>query len=376
MSDIPKIVERNRDIEHIMHASCKYGHHMYGKRNPQKQLALLVSADVHECAEQLESAIEYLNYYEAIDAGICLGDIQARNYGETDGTWYSKIVNKSKKPFLSIIGNHDVGNSRDIKISGTATDAFDKFFRATAPVTSLENYNKPYFVKYFDKYKLALVGLCNFEQPGDKDENGDFIIHTSECMMSQAQIDWFIQTLCEIPEEYHLMIAMHTYPYDTAAVDCQWTDPHLHHGIPMGATPYGNDNIISDIVDAWVRGSAFVCEYSPVRHADICPTLRVNCDFTKRGEGVFVSFIMGHKHRDLILKSKKYEYQNIICFPATANDFWQNFCSDLPREIGTKAEDALTVMSVCTEERQIRLVRIGSDMTMDMTERRYFVLKY
>jgi hypothetical protein len=106
------------------------------------------------------------------------------------------------------------------------------------------------------------------------------------------------------------------------------------------------------------------------------PTLTADCDFTARGAGVFAGYLVGHYHRDIQGKCKKYPYQNIIAFPATANDGWQNYCSDLPREKGTRAEDALTVVGVDTYNRRLKLVRIGSNITMDMTERKYHVVEY
>ena len=57
-----EILERNRDVEHIMLASCQYGLHGLGRENFQKQFAMLVTTDVHGCGKQFQSAIEYLNY--------------------------------------------------------------------------------------------------------------------------------------------------------------------------------------------------------------------------------------------------------------------------------------------------------------------------
>jgi hypothetical protein len=44
--------------------------------------------------------------------------------------------------------------------------------------------------------------------------------------------------------------------------------------------------------------------------------------------------------------------------------------------MGTKAEDLLTAVSIHPERREIRLVRIGSNFTVDMAERTYHVVKY
>ena len=47
-----------------------------------------------------------------------------------------------------------------------------------------------------------------------------------------------------------------------------------------------------------------------------------------------------------------------------------------PRAEGTKAEDLLTVCSIDIEKQEIRLVRVGSPITMEMTERTDTVLRY
>ena len=69
-------------------------------------------------------------------------------------------------------------------------------------------------------------------------------------------------------------------------------------------------------------------------------------------------------------------HQRIVSLAAAANDDYQNFGADLPRAMGTKAEDLLTAVSIHTKRREIRLVRIGSNFTVDMTERTYHVVKY
>ena len=62
---IPPIVERNKDVEHIMLASAIYGMNGRGKKNVGKLFSMLAVADVHQSYAQMESAIDYLNYYDA-----------------------------------------------------------------------------------------------------------------------------------------------------------------------------------------------------------------------------------------------------------------------------------------------------------------------
>ena len=152
------IIEKNYDVEHIMLASCRYGHHGYGKKNYRKLFSMLVTTDVHECNERLCEAVEYFNAYEALDCGICLGDMQARNFIETDGMWYTDEIKKAQKPFLTVLGNHDLGNSTAFNISATPKMAFEKFVLPTKAQIGIENLDEPYYVRLFPKYCVAVLG--------------------------------------------------------------------------------------------------------------------------------------------------------------------------------------------------------------------------
>ena len=123
--NVSAIVARNQDVEHIVNAAAHVG--MYGvKEMMPKRLGLLVAADIHLCSKQLDSAIDYLNEMEALDAGICLGDMQGSHFTESDACWYPYSVAHTKKPFYTVIGNHDCGNSAEDRYAGTKEEIFQK----------------------------------------------------------------------------------------------------------------------------------------------------------------------------------------------------------------------------------------------------------
>jgi hypothetical protein len=370
---IPAIVEKNRDVEHIVYASSRYGHHGYGKRHKDKLFSMLVSTDIHHCPSRLDEAVAYLNYHAPLDCGICLGDIIAANHTE-DAEWYVRGVLASEKPFLTVLGNHDLGNSAEAAISATTQMAFDKFVRPVAEKIGAAGVDKPYYVRCFEDYKIAIIVLHAYDTPNGLDENGNYAVHRGMEMLSQAQVDWLVDTLLAIPADYHVAICMHSFPYGSVAEPGSWTQAGKDLGPASWDKAYFEAPILPDLLQAWSTGIACRGSYAP-RYANL-PCITVDCDFSGRGEGHFIGYFVGHYHRDVIAHSDKYPSQRIIAFASAANDAWQNYDCDLPRAEGTKAEDLLTVCSIDTAKREIRLVRVGSNITMEMTERTYTVVKY
>lgn len=368
----PLIVERNRDIEHIMLAAARYGVHGFGKKNIRKLFSLLAVADVHQSARQMENAIDYLNYYDAIDAGISLGDMQAGSYSDSDGVWYKNALARAEKPFLTVLGNHDGGNYGYYTECGTPRKTFEKFIRPNAEKIGLPDLDRAYYTRLFDEYKLAFIVLTNYDYPDTRNEEGEPLVDRSYEVYSQEQTDFLIRALSEIPEDYHLVLCAHSHPYQKRVEPCAFSQMRSY----STNNPYGNNNMIPDIIHAWMHGTALKGEYAPEILTDCLPTVRVDCDFSSRGKGIFACYLIGHHHCDFIGCNAKYGDQRLISLAAAACDEYQNECSDLPRAEGTKAEDLLTVLCFDTEKRKIRLVRVGSNFTVDMTERTYFVTGY
>ena len=374
------IIVRNKDIEHIVNAAANLGH--YGGGTVQDlRFALLITTDVHRCRQQIQSAVDYLNGMEALDAGICLGDIQGSNFIENDGTWFTDAVRQAKKPFYTVVGNHDGGNDKRAAISGTKQQVFDKFFAPTLEQIGIPDLKKTYYAVNFDAYRITLIVLDNYDVPDVMGEDGDFAVTRSEEYISQEQADWLVRTLAEVPKDYHVMIARHSFPDSALTIPCSWTEPD------RGDLPRSKDGnvmeMVPDIVHAWMHGGVLNREYTlgtgrSANNSDlsVIPPVTVNADFTDRGQGIFIGYIIGHEHRDWQGKCQRYPDQGVHLFASSANDTWQNHASDLPRMAGTKAEDCITVFTVDTRNRRICMVRVGSNVTNIMTDRTYISFKY
>lgn len=367
------IVERNRDVEHIVNAATYTGMYAAGTTHP-KRFGLLTLTDIHCCEDQLRSAIEYLNAMPALDAGICLGDMQGSDFAENDGSWYYQTIKNSEKPFYTVIGNHDGGNWSEKEKCGTKEEVFEKFIASTRDTMGMPKLDRTYYSTRFDEYKIFLIVMDNYMAPDTRDEEGDFEFHRGAVCINQDEIDWLIQTLMNVPNDYHVLIARHGYPDDVEAIPGNWTDAGAVTLSEGGY--YGKSEIVPDIVNAWIKGEVLEKSYEPVDRNEILPVLSVKADFSKRGTGVFIGYLIGHIHADVLGRSAVYPEQNIIYFASAANDNWQNGEADLLRLRGSKAEDCLTVLAVDNVKRCLHLVRVGANYTGDLVERTYTTILY
>lgn len=366
------IAERNRDVEHIVNAAAKYGVYGLGTMFP-KRFGLLITADPHRCAKQVKRAAAYMDEMDALDAGICLGDIMGASFTESDGTWYTDVVQRTKKPFYTLIGNHDGGNGSDAATCGTKKQVFEKFLMPIREQMGIPQLDKTYYSVRFDEYKICLIVLDNYDVPDERDEEQNFLIKRGVEMIGQEQANWFSQTLLEVPADYHVIIARHSITESCVPIQSEWTQTEYQIG--GSSQGYVTENLVTDVVDAWIHGKSIECTYSSEKFPTIEP-VRVQIDFAKRGKGDFVGYLVGHTHIDWLGVCEKYPEQHVINVASCANDKWQNKSSDLPRLQGTKAEDCITVLTVDTENGCVHLVRVGSNMTYNMTKRIYTSLKY
>ena len=368
-----KILKYNEDVLDYVYASCKYGVHGGYKLNYKKGLSFLVMADLHGGYERLRSAIYYLNKIESLDFGMQLGDLQPSGFSDNDGTWFTKLVNKSKKPFYSVVGNHDGGNTNKQGFKGSTQQVFDKFFAPTKNTMKLPDLDKTYYSVNYDEYKVTVLVLNNYLQPDDKDENGEFIFKRGKDCYNQEQIDFIIKTLKKMPNDYHLLIACHSYFEDSETIDCNFTQQNSTFNVYI-TKAYEDNNVIATIVDAWVNGKKLDYEVKPLEEYSHYSSIKVKADFTDK-KGAFIGYFTGHVHVDIVGRNKKFPYQNVFAF-AAAGDVYHCCNTDLPRIQGSKSADLLTVCSVDTQNRLVNFVRVGSCITTTMVERKCISIKY
>lgn len=372
---VAEIITRNADVLDAVYASCCYGIHAQGVQNYRKKLSVLVTTDVHGYWARLNEAVSYLNAIPSLDGGICLGDIINGDSFNEDSEGYNAAVAASEKPWFTVIGNHDCGNSYDPEESGTTEQIVEKFITPNEGKAGQSGLTKPYYFYDWDAYRIRMIFLYNYETPL-RQKDGAYIIRRGQDCYDQEQIDWFIDTLNSTPQDYAVVVLQHAQPEANLHVDSNFSQPWTIHG-GNGSGGYGGVSIKGDIVDAWINGTSLSRTYEPeARFGGLLPTIFVSADFSARGPGEFICYLVGHTHMDTISRLKDHPQQITISFAATCAGSWANGSADLPRISGDRSEDAITVVSFDTSVKAINLVRVGSNKTIYMVDRTMTSIPY
>ena len=364
------IYDWNVDESMIVNAGANYGYHSGGQSNIEKRFSLLVTTDPHGDATAMKRAVDYLNDMPCFDCGCCLGDLQADTFNDNDGTWYTDAIKDTNKPWLTLVGNHDVGIGNSIASTGNQEQVYEKFIEPNLQYAGVTPDGKSYYYKDFTTYKIRLICLNPYDVDNNDTSGNEYVVPRYTEYYSQAQINWFVSLLTSTPADYHVMILTHNAP-KAATKD---TSVNFNNKTYAFSPESSQQGIVADIVDAWQRGTSLSHTY-PCSNPNL-NSVTVTADFTSRGVGVLICFLTGHVHVDAIGHITSFANQNVFVFASTNAGTWQNNWSDLPRADGTKAEDCITAISVDTTNRDIYINRIGSSVSKWFTVREPSIISY
>ncbi len=340
-----------------VNAGANYGHHSGGSANTEKRFSMLVTTDVHKDDVALKRAVDYLNVMPCFDCGTCLGDLQGNGYSDNDGTWYTNVIKNAKKPWLTIIGNHDVGLGKKIAKTGNQQQVYEKFIEPNYQYAGIEDPDANYYYKDFATYKIRIICLCAYDVDDNTTSGDEYVVPRYTEYYSQAQITWFVNTLASTPSDYQVVVMFHNTPL-TATKDTSIKFNNKVYNLSPESTQNG---IITDIINAWQNGTT-LSETYPCTNTTLSSVV-VTADFTSRGTGVFICYLTGHMHVDFVGHITKYPSQTVLAFSATNTGTYQNGKDDIPRADYTKAEDCITSLAVDTTAKNIYIVRIGASVS-------------
>lgn len=352
------ILYRNKDATDGVYAACRY----HQPNASSKQFCLLIAGDVHADRTRTQNMVEYLNALDAFDAGIMLGDMSGNEYTDTIA-FYLEALENVQKPFLTVLGNHDVvGATSDAELYTKFGDCFQYAQLASGEAVS----GKCYYYKDFAAQKIRVIVLMQYDLAGRASDTGDICF-------GQDQINWFIGVLNSTPSDYGVIIAEHTNPsrYMTYNMDEKYTSSTWYQSNYAPTVMDGDP--VPDIVNAWINGTTLLQTYSYTFSNPPSP-LSVSADFTSRGAGEFITYLGGHWHMDVLGAPTGYTDQPDYHTPAAGLGAAEQ--GDIPRKAGTRSEDSLSAIAVDRDKKTVKVFHIGAHLTKDAVDRLYFKYTY
>lgn len=334
----------------------------YSRSNPElnnlEQYACFIHVtDVHGDSVRLNTALDFADDIGAT-AVIHTGDAVAY-YGADDFTFFSNAVNTHTTKFYNVIGNHDVNGQNSV--SAVHSKFIAPFIDANGYTVGTSGEN--YYYHDFLSYKIRLIVLNQYQAYNN----------SMSVKYLEPQITWLESTLNSTPSDYGVIIAMHipeagvTYSEDYHTF---WMDTDGRET---------TTKVISKVVDAFMSRTTASVAFDGFTKS---------VDFTS-ATAEFICFINGHNHKDSIGYMDSVNTQ--LCLGSICTCVWTNRnrdltpgtgypyyneVNDMGRLEGTESEDAFNMYIIDTQNKKIRIVRIGANVTNNMQERKYLSIPY
>ena len=354
----PSIADYNKDKLSAITASVAAPDYNHSTKDTTHEKAwkplILFVTDVHDDFDAFNRALDFADSCDEIVCTVSLGDIVTfENPTKAKAT---ELFTSHNKPCLRVLGNHEVMYN-----TGDLSTLVDTYYNNDIVSHSGEviDTGKAYWYKdisvnnEYETKKLRLIGICEFEN------------NSVDVAFSDAQLNWLCNTLESCDSETYIVILSHYIGHrDNSA------EPYNEYFTPkLNMLPYKKYTgmeLISKIIDAWMHGTtvSFTNNDTIFSHT-----------FTGNHVNSFMGWFNGHEHSDGIWTVEDYPKQVNFNLPCTCSKWQQTGFGDLPRRQNDKTVDCITLASFDWYTHGVNLIRLGSDVTIDMRDRKYAYVK-
>ena len=275
---------------------------------------------------------------DAVDDAICTGDMVANTSVENIASWWTSDV-------MTCIGNHDSATySSSTGYNWTALTMNQRSSKYIEPWENdwgiVHTAGTSYYYKDYPNAFVRMIVLDNMLYMGTPGTE------------ATTQTAWLVETMESARAlGYHILIAVHAVHGGSVAVPCSFSK----YG-------YNNSNIMPTNID---------CDLPQIVIDTVATEITKGC--------VFIGYICGHTHQDMIWDVTGDKSQLMYCLTCTSqNDKNQWVSSDLARQgINNHPLDAYNLVTIATNRSIIKIVRCGgADIDTYMRERKYICIEY
>lgn len=371
----PSIIARNHHKDSAIRATG-----VKADEDDIKPLSLIHISDIHTKSgnyQCFKNACEFYQYYDNIVVMLLTGDLVWDDYRDSM-EYYDEVLESTTKPVLNVVGNHDVGQWH-LGLASVATDkqCYDKVI---SPYVSSWDVVQPadassgksYYYKDFTDQKVRLVIINEFETDYEIDPIDPHKLRFSREFraMRQEQVTWLISTLTDTPPGFGVILAMHQ-PLGLLGYE---ENPFVSFDLIDNNrvfNAYSDDKEwLAKIIDAYARKTSL--SLNVAQNGAVVTSLDCSCDFSSI-QSEFICVMCGHVHQDYVGHLKNYPSIPILCVGADNLQYTSDSC---PRMIGTQSEDLFNVVNIDRNRKTIKLIRIGSDVSITGQVRDTLLMNY
>lgn len=383
--DDADVVEHNRDKESMLAALTKLSFNESNSTSSQyyyKRAALIAhTSDLHGDAQRAYNMMRYAKHY-GIDECVVSGD--ATLYSKDGADYVFAAAKNAGVHVLFSMGNHEAQGltpSAGVMFSTYLSNDAERlgYLKAADTIT-----DRGYYYYDLSAKKIRFIVL-------DQYDGGVYGGQGKAGRISQGQVDFLLNAL-RAPAGYGIVVIMHSpenslsKPTELAKFNTS-TPLSGNNGDNYSYASSGSYNDtsrpISKIIDAFISRSTYSGSWTATYNG-ASETVNVNADFTEYDSSVeFICYLSGHIHTDNIGYLSGTSNRQLMINITSGNghvsggdNFGFSGIDDIPRRGVGVTQDAFNVYAIDREKKQVRILRIGSNVKKDMTMRDFLIADY